>query len=137
MYKNAKVNGPAGKKHPCETQQVFVFWNYVLQRYSWRYIKRVCMLSHFSDVRPSDPMDISLPGSSVHRILQARILEWVVMPFQGIFLTQRLNPLLFCLLYWQTGSLPLSYQEGPYNIKNYKQKKKKKRKTLPNFCLGR
>ena len=28
-----------------------------------------------------DPMDHSLPGSSVHGILQARILEWVAMPF--------------------------------------------------------
>ena len=28
-----------------------------------------------------DPMDGSLPGSSVHGILQARILEWVAMPF--------------------------------------------------------
>ena len=27
-----------------------------------------------------DPMDCSRPGSSVHGILQARILEWVVMP---------------------------------------------------------
>ena len=27
-----------------------------------------------------DPLDHSLPGSSVHGILQARILEWVVMP---------------------------------------------------------
>ena len=27
-----------------------------------------------------DPMDCSPPGSSVHSILQARILEWVVMP---------------------------------------------------------
>ena len=27
-----------------------------------------------------DPMDYSLPGSSDHGILQARILEWVVMP---------------------------------------------------------
>ena len=27
-----------------------------------------------------DPMDYSLPGSSVHGILQARILEWVAMP---------------------------------------------------------
>ena len=27
-----------------------------------------------------DPMDCSLPGSSVHGILQARILEWVTMP---------------------------------------------------------
>ena len=26
-----------------------------------------------------DPMDHSLPGSSVHGILQARILEWVAM----------------------------------------------------------
>ena len=26
------------------------------------------------------PMDYSLPGSSVHGILQARILEWVAMP---------------------------------------------------------
>ena len=27
-----------------------------------------------------DPTDCSPPGSSVHGILQARILEWVVMP---------------------------------------------------------
>ena len=28
-----------------------------------------------------DPMDGSPPGSSVHGILQARILEWVAIPF--------------------------------------------------------
>ena len=28
-----------------------------------------------------DPMDGSLPGSSVHGILQARILEWVAISF--------------------------------------------------------
>ena len=28
-----------------------------------------------------DPMDSSLPGSSVHGILQASILEWVAIPF--------------------------------------------------------
>ena len=28
-----------------------------------------------------DPMDCSPPGSSVHRILQARILKWVAIPF--------------------------------------------------------
>ena len=27
-----------------------------------------------------DPMNCSLPGSSVHGILQARILEWVAVP---------------------------------------------------------
>ena len=29
---------------------------------------------------PCNPMDCSLPGSSVHGILQAIILEWVAMP---------------------------------------------------------
>ena len=28
-----------------------------------------------------NPMDCSAPGSSIHRILQARILEWVAIPF--------------------------------------------------------
>ena len=28
-----------------------------------------------------DPVDCSLPGSSVHGILQARILEWAAIPF--------------------------------------------------------
>ena len=31
----------------------------------------------------SDPMDCSSPGSSVHGILQARILEWIAIPFSG------------------------------------------------------
>ena len=30
-----------------------------------------------------DPMDCRLPGSSIHGILQARILKWVAMPFSG------------------------------------------------------
>ena len=31
---------------------------------------------------------LNLPGSSVHRILQARILEWAAIPFlQRLFLT--------------------------------------------------
>ena len=39
----------------------------------------VCMLSQFSHVQLCDPMDCSLPGSSVLGILQARILESVAM----------------------------------------------------------
>ena len=45
-------------------------------------------------------MDCSPPGSSVHGILQARILECHFL-FQGIFLTQGLNLCLLCLLLWQ------------------------------------
>ena len=32
-----------------------------------------------------DPMDCSLPGSSVHGILHARILEWVAIPYDPAF----------------------------------------------------
>ena len=52
-------------------------------------------------------MDCSLPGSSVHGILQARLL-------QGIFPTQgsKLGSNLLCLLHWHVGSLlpvPITY----------------------------
>ena len=44
--------------------------------------KMVCVRvkSLQSCLTPYDSMDCSPPGSSVHRILQARILEWVAMP---------------------------------------------------------
>ena len=31
------------------------------------------------------PMNCSLPGSSAHRIFQARILEWVAIPYHHYF----------------------------------------------------
>ena len=67
-----------------------------------------CMLSCFSHVWLYDPMDYSLPGFSVHGILQARILA-VGCHFllQKIFSIQESNPPLSCLLHWQAGSLPL------------------------------
>ena len=40
----------------------------------------VCAESLQSCLTLCDPMDCSLSGSSVHGILQARILEWVAMP---------------------------------------------------------
>ena len=58
------------------------------------YIAYACgMLSCFSRVQPyrpiefnsCDAIDCSPPGSSVHRILQARALEWVAMPSKGFF----------------------------------------------------
>ena len=57
---------------------------------AWRISWNVCIVFiHSMCVRPEslqscptacDPMDCSPPGSSVHGILQARILEWVAMP---------------------------------------------------------
>ena len=33
----------------------------------------------------SDPMDCSLPGPSIHRIFQARVLEWGAIAFSNVF----------------------------------------------------
>ena len=53
-----------------------------------------------------DPIDCSPPGSSVHGILQARIMQRVaISSSRGIFLTQGLNPHLSCLLHQQADSL--------------------------------
>ena len=64
-----------------------------------------------------DPMDCSLPSSSVHWILQARILEWIAVPC-SILLTQGLNLSLLCLLHWQMGSLPLGPPGKPEFVLN-------------------
>ena len=58
-----------------------------------------------------DPMDHSPPSSSVHGILQARILEWVVMPSS--------RGSSRC---WQVGPLPLAPPGKPSSV-NLNQKK--------------
>ena len=66
-----------------------------------------CVLSHFSHVRLCNPMDCSLPGSSVHGILQAKILEWVTVSSSRASSQPRDQRSLFCLVLWQADSLPL------------------------------
>ena len=54
-----------------------------------------------------DSMDCSLPGCSIHGILQPRIQVWVAnFLFLRSLPTQGLNPHLLHLLNWQAGSLP-------------------------------
>ena len=85
----------------------------------------------------SDPMDCSLPGSSIHGILQARVGCHALL--QGTFLTQGLKLYLLCLLHWQVGSLPLSSPGKPrvslWKLKYYleqveREKKQKKLVTV-------
>ena len=46
----------------------------------------------------SDPMDCSLPGSSVHRIFQARVLEWGAIAFsKSVLITLKVNYVLMLL----------------------------------------
>ena len=59
-------------------------------------------------------MDCSLPGSSVHGVHQARILEWVAMPSSKGSSWPRIEPILLHLLHWQAGSLPLAPPGKPW-----------------------
>ena len=65
------------------------------------------------------PMDCRPPGSSVHGISQARILEWVAIAYFRIFVTQGLNLHLLCLLHWQAGYLPLEPPEKPQELSSF------------------
>ena len=56
----------------------YVFLYFLTKFYLTKCI--LCMLSHFSCIWLCNPVDCILPGSSIHGILQARILEWVAMP---------------------------------------------------------
>ena len=56
-------------------------------------------------------MDCSPLGSSVHGISQARILEWVAMPFFTVYSQTRDRTCISCI--GQTSSLLLSYQGSP------------------------
>ena len=61
-----------------------------------------------------DPLDCNPPGSSVHGIFQARILEWVaIFLLQGLFLIKGLNPCLICLLHWRQILYRLSHWGSP------------------------
>ena len=57
-----------------------------------------------------NPMDYSLPGSSIHGISQARILEWIAISFsKGSSQGSNIH-----FLHWQADSLPLCHLGRPY-----------------------
>jgi len=58
-------------------------------------------------------MDCSLPGSFVHGIFQARILEWVAFPSPGDLPDPGIEPVSPTL---QAASLPSEKPEKPYSI---------------------
>ena len=60
-----------------------------------------------------DPMDCSLPHSSVPRIIQAIILEWIAMfSFRGSSQPRDWTCFL-CLLHWQVDSLSMRHLGSP------------------------
>ena len=68
---------------------------------------RACELSLQLCLTLCNTMNCSPPGSSVHGILQARILVWVAMPSTRGSSLPWDRTLVFYISYWQVGSLPL------------------------------
>ena len=69
-----------------------------------------------------DPMDCSPPASSIHRIFQARILEWVPFPSPGDLLDLLQS---YCWLLTKINSMPVSVYPDLYILQ--------KCTTSPNF----
>ena len=60
-----------------------------------------------------DIMDCNPPGSSVHGILQARVLEWVAMPFSRRYSRQGSNSCLFISCIGRQILYQLSHLDSP------------------------
>ena len=68
----------------------------------------------------SDPMDCSLPGSSVHGTFQARVLEWVAIAFSGIIFYFNTKEHIHTLLYLYTYLCVLEFYDKYHHC--YKSK---------------
>ena len=106
-HASMEINKYISSYHLKKKKKDFYHWSWCSQEASkWRpYISRsyfyCCSVTQSCPTLCNDPMNCSPPGSSVHGILQARILEWVAISFsRGSSQTRRSNP---CLLHWQTG----------------------------------
>ena len=66
-----------------------------------------------------NPMDYSPPGSSVHGIFQARILEWVAISSFRDLPNPGIKPVSCYLLYWEADSLPPHHLGSPVTRYSY------------------
>ena len=64
-----------------------------------------------SCLTPSDPVDCSPPGPSVHGIFQARVLEWVAIAFSDLIFTKYLKHIYYIVIMGFI-SLPLAANQG-------------------------
>ena len=87
-----------------------------IQKFSFREVKNKMKRSEVKVAQSCPtlchPIDCSLPGSSVHGILQARILEWVTIPFSRRSSQPRDRPRSPAL---QADSLPSELPGKPKN----------------------
>ena len=64
-----------------------------------------------------DPMDCSTPGSSIHGIFQARVLEWGAIAFSEVMfkLSNMLSRFVIAFLPWKKG-LSISWLQSPSTV---------------------
>ena len=72
------------------------------------FLRCVCMLSRYSCVRLFVNLwTYGLPGSSIHGILQLKIMEWITMPSsRGSSQPRDRTHVSYVYLHWKAGSLP-------------------------------
>ena len=58
-----------------------------------------------------DPMDCSPPGSSIHGIFQARVLEWGAITL-NIILNNNINLLKYVVELWRNYGMKGDFQKG-------------------------
>ena len=75
--------------------------------------QRKLVLCAQSSLTLCNPMDFSSPGSCIHGIFQARILEQVAISFSRGSLLLRDWNLVLCLVHRQVDSLPLHHLGSP------------------------
>ena len=66
---------------------------------------------------PRDPMDCSLPGSSIHRIFQARVLEWGAIAFSVVgsydsFIPNRFRIFILSYIVAVSIYIPINSEKG-------------------------
>ena len=76
----------------------------------------VCVPTRMCSVMSDSVWTVAPPGSSVHGIPQARILEWLPIPPPGDLPIQGSNLHILYLLDWQVDSLPLWHLGSPQNV---------------------
>ena len=108
MWKNQGDLSP--NNYMCVYIYIYIYtYTYI---YIYTHIHIVLMQSQFKSVQSCptlcDPMDSSQPGSTVHGIFQARILEWVeISSSRGSSWPMDWTP-VSCLLHEQAGSWALA-----------------------------
>ena len=79
---------PPGSPLPGILQASTLEWVAISFSSAWKWEVKVRSESEVAQSCPtlSDPMDCSLPGSSIHGIFQARVLEWGAIAFSKIYI---------------------------------------------------